>query len=130
MLLSLRLPPSVYTGVGRGAGHSIRLGLSGGGEHRVVPGGSGVAGAGVAVLLDQPFGVVAGDESADRVAHIIDGLVDAAMHDLFLEGTEEALDDAVRLRLADEGGAGRDAPEADLLLEVLGHEVAAVVVAQ
>ena len=33
-------------------------------------------------------------------------------------------------RLGDEGVARRHAPEPDLLLEVVGHEVAAVVVAQ
>jgi len=54
-----------------------RLSLSGGAEHRLVPGGSCVVGAGVAVLFNQPFGVVSGDESADGIAHIIDGLVDA-----------------------------------------------------
>src|SRR5215211_5052903 len=37
---------------------------------------------------------------------------------------------AIRLRLSDEGVARRYAPEADLLLEVVGHEVAAVVVAE
>ena len=47
-----------------------------------------------------------------------------------LEGAEEALDDAVGLRLGDEGEARGDAPELDLLLEVLGHEVGAVVMAQ
>src|SRR6195952_2433461 len=47
-----------------------------------------------------------------------------------LEGAEEALDDAVGLGLGDEGETGGDAPEPDLLLEMLGHEVGAVVVAQ
>src|SRR6476469_9188967 len=107
-----------------------RLSLSGGAEHRLVPGGSGVVGAGVAVLFNQPFGVVSGDESADGIAHIIDGLVDARVHDLFLEGTEEAFDDPVRLRIADERVARRETPKADLLLEVLGHEIAAVSVAE
>ena len=87
-----------------------RLSLSGGAEHRLVPGGSCVVGAGVAVLFNQPFGVVSGDESADGIADIIDGLVDAPVHDLFLEGTEEAFDDAIRLRFADEGVARRDDP--------------------
>ena len=51
--------------------------------------------AGVGILLDQPFGVVAGDKGADGVADLIDGLEDAAVHDLLLQRAEEALDDAV-----------------------------------
>jgi len=86
--------------------------------------------ADVSDLLDQPLGVVLGDEAADGIAHVIDRLVDPAMDDLLLEGAEEALDDAIGFGLADKGVTWRDAPGADLLLEVIGHEVAAVVVAQ
>src|SRR5215213_9015701 len=84
----------------------------------------------MAVLLDQPFGVVACDEGADGVADLVDGLEDASVDGLLLQRAEEALDDAIRLGLSDEGVARRHAPEADLLLEVVGHEVAAVVMAQ
>src|SRR3712207_8679860 len=84
----------------------------------------------MAVLLDQPFGVVAGDEGADCVADLVDGPEDASMHDLLSERAEESLDDAIGLRLSDEGVARRHAPEPDLLLEVVGHEVAAVIVAE
>src|SRR5829696_7141830 len=84
----------------------------------------------MAVLLDQPFGVVAGDEGADGAADLVDGPEDAAMHDLLLQRAEEALYDTVRLGLADEGVARRHAPEPDLLLEGVRHEVAAVVVAE
>jgi hypothetical protein len=49
--------------------------------------------------------------------------------DLLLERPEQAFDDAVGLGLADEGVTGRQAPEADLFLEVVGHEGAAMVVA-
>src|SRR5208283_6130396 len=55
---------------------------------------------------------------------------DAAVHDLLLEGAEEALDHPVRFRFADEGVARGDAPEADLSLEVVGQEGAAVIVTQ
>src|SRR6516225_1787687 len=79
-----------------------------------VPGGARVVGAAQAVLLDQPLRVVAGNESADGMTHVVDG------HDLLLEGTEEALDHPVRFRFADEGAARGDAPEADLPVEVLG----------
>ena len=46
---------------------------------------------------------IAGGEGADGVADFVDGLVDAAVHDLLLEGAEEALDDAIGLRLGHEG---------------------------
>ena len=78
-----------------------------------VPGGAGVVGAAQAILLDQLLRVVAGNESADGITHVVDG------HDL-LEGTEEALDHPVRFRFADEGVARGDAPEADFPVEVLG----------
>ena len=64
------------------------------------------------------------------VPSTVDGLEDAAVDDLLLHRSEEPLDDAIRFGLADEGVARRDAPEPGLLLEVLGHEVAAVVVAE
>ena len=47
-----------------------------------------------------------------------------------LEGAEEALDDTIGLGLGDEGEAWGQAPELDLLLEVVGHEVGAVVMTQ
>src|SRR4028118_102029 len=84
----------------------------------------------MAVLLDQPLRVVAGDEGANGFAYLVEGLEGAAVHDLLLERAEEALDHAVRLRLADEGVARCHAPEPDLPLEDFGHEGAAVVVAQ
>src|SRR3712207_1127093 len=84
----------------------------------------------MAVLLDQPFRIVAGDEGADGVADLADGPEDAAVHDLLLERAEEALDHAIRLGPPDEGVARGHAPEADLLLEDVRHEVAAMVVTE
>src|SRR3712207_3937387 len=84
----------------------------------------------MAVLLDQPRGVVAGDEGPDGVADLADGLEDAAMDGLLFQRAKEPLDHAVRLGLRDEGMARRHAPELDLLLEDVRHEVAAVVVAE
>ena len=107
-----------------------RLLLSGGPHDGLVPRCSGIARTAQAVLLDQPLGVVAGDEVADGVTDLVDGLVDPAMHDLLLEGAEEPLDDAIRLGLADERIAGGHAPEADLVVEMFGEERAAVVVSQ
>ena len=105
------------------------LALCGARDGRVEPGGADVEWAAVAVLPDQPRGVVAGGKGADGVAELVDGLADAAIDDLLLQGAEEPLDHAVGLGFSDEGVAWRDAPEADLLLEVVGHEGAGVVVA-
>ena len=60
-----------------------------------MPSGASVVRASVAVLLDQPFGVVAGGEGADGVSDVVDGLEDTSVHDLLLEGSEQALDDAL-----------------------------------
>src|SRR5689334_23473418 len=83
-----------------------------------------------AILLDEPVGVVTGDEVANRVTDLVDGLVDSAVHDLLLEGAEETLDETIRLGFADERIAGGHAPEADLVMEMFGEERAAVIVAQ
>src|SRR5215212_2988227 len=104
--------------------------LCGAPEGLVVPGDAHGVWAAVSVLLDQPLGVVAGDEGADSVTDLVDGPEDASVHDLLLQRAEEALDAAVRLGLADEGVARRHAPETGLLLEDVRHEVAAVVVAE
>ena len=71
------------------------VGLCGAPERLVMPSGASVVRASVAVLLDQPFGVVAGGEGADGVSDVVDGLEDTSVHDLLLEGSEQALDDAI-----------------------------------
>src|SRR5205807_2031312 len=102
-----------------------------GGPHdSLIPGGSGIARTPQSVLLDQPLGVVAGQEVADGITDLVDGLVDATMHDLLLKRAKEPLDDTIRFRLADERVAGGHAPEADLVVEMFGQERAAVVVSQ
>jgi hypothetical protein len=68
---------------------------------------AGVERAEVAVLLDQPLGVVAGDEVADGLADLVDGLEDAAMDDLLFQRPEQPLDDAIGLGFSDEGVARR-----------------------
>src|SRR5436305_9614809 len=107
-------------------GHKVAL--SGGPHDGLAPGGSGVARAAQAVLLDQPLGVVAGDEVADGVTDLVDGLVDATVHDLLLQRAKESFDDTVRLGFAHERVAGGHAPEADLVVEMFGEERAAMVV--
>jgi hypothetical protein len=75
--------------------------LCGAPEDLLLPDAAHVGWAAMAVLLDQPFGVVAGDEGPDGLAHLRDGLEDATMDDLFFQGAEEALYASVRLGLAD-----------------------------
>ena len=64
---------------------------------------AGLGGARDAVLLDQPFGVVAVDELPDGGAQIRDVSVDGAMDDLSRERASESLGVAVGLGLGDEG---------------------------
>src|SRR5271165_4888746 len=109
-------------------GHKTRL--SGLLHDGLVPCGPCVAGALETILLEQPGGVVSGDKVAHGGANLIDGLIDAAMDDLLLEGAEEPLRDTIGLGFTDERVAWAHAPEADLVLEVPGHEGAAMVVAQ
>src|SRR5947209_11441244 len=61
---------------------------------------------------------------------LVDGLVDATVHDLLLQRAKESFDDTVRLGLANERVAGAHAPEADLVMEMFGEERAAMVVSQ
>jgi hypothetical protein len=84
----------------------------------------------VAVLLDEALGVLASREVAHGVANGVDGLEDRATDGLLLWRPEQPLDGAIRLGFHDEGVARRDAPEPGLLPDVVGHDVAAVVVAQ
>ena len=62
-----------------------------------------LSGAQVAVLFDDPLGIVEFDEVADGVPQLRDVAVDATMDDLFLQRAIEPLGDAVGLGLGDEG---------------------------
>ena len=79
---------------------------------------------------DQPVGIVPGGEIEQRQAQLLDGLEVAHPQEVFLQRTDEALGDAVALGLAHEGRRGLDAEEGDLALEVVGHVVRSVVVAE
>ena len=58
-------------------------------DARVYPDGAGVEWAEVAVLLDQPLGVVAGGEGADGVTDLVDGLEYVSADGLLLQRPEE-----------------------------------------
>ena len=58
-----------------------------------------LSGAQVAVLFDDPLGIVEFDEVADGIPQLRDVAVDATMDDLFLQRAIEPLGDAVGLGL-------------------------------
>lgn len=118
-------PPLYRT---RFPGHAVAL--RGAPEGGVNACGASVERAQVAVFLDEPLAIVACDDVADGVADVVNRLEDAAVDGLLLRRSEEPLHDAIRLGLADEGVAWQDAPELHLLLEAVGREVAAVVMAE
>ena len=86
-----------------------------------------LSGAQVAVLFDDPLGIVEFDEVADGVPQRRDVAVDATMDDLFLQRAIEPLGDAVGLGLGDEGVGRLDAPELDLVGEVVRQIPGAVI---
>ena len=69
-------------------------------------------------------------EGGDGETNFLDVPEEAAMDGLFLQRPVEALGDAVGLRLGDEGEARSDAPEADLVEEVIGGVPGSMVHAQ
>src|SRR5260370_30012860 len=60
----------------------------------------------------------------DRSPDFLQVPEDATVNGLFLQRPVEALSDAIRLRFGDEGEARRDAPEPDLVEEVIGPCIA------
>jgi hypothetical protein len=64
----------------RFSGHGIAF--CGAPDARVEPDGAGIDRAEVAVLLDQPLGVVAGGEGAEGVADLVDGEEDVSVDGL------------------------------------------------
>lgn len=69
-------------------------------------------------------------ELDDSGTHFFDVPEDAAMNGLLLQRPVEALGDAVGLRLGDEGETRSDTPEPDLVEEVVGRVLRAVIHAQ
>ena len=60
----------------------------------------------------------------------VDGVEGVHPEEVLLQGADEAFRDTIALGLANEGGRALDAKEGDLVLEVAGQVVGAVVVAQ
>src|SRR4051812_3435394 len=86
-----------------------QVALCGALEGLLLPSDAHLGWAAIPVLLDQPLGVVAGDEGSDSVTHVLDGLEDATMDGLLFQGSEQPLDHAVGLGFRDEGIARRQA---------------------
>src|ERR1700737_1662038 len=66
----------------------------------------------------------------DRSPDFLQVPEDATVNGLFLQRPVEALSDAIRLRFGDEGEARRDAPEPELVEEVIGRVLRTVIHAQ
>ena len=97
-----------------------------GGDCRGHPPSPGLGGAKVTVPCQQPVLVVAFEVCPDGGADLLGVLVDAAEDDLLLQRAIEVLGCAVALRRADEGEVERHPEEPELVLDVLGHERAAL----
>ena len=71
----------------------------------------------MSVALGEPAFVVEDAPFLEGLVEFLDGVEVADPEELFLEGSDEALGDAVALGFADEGGAGPDTEKADFLLK-------------
>jgi len=87
-------------------------------------------GRSVADAPDDPVVFEAVGKVAERMVELLDGAESVQPEELLLQGADEALDAAVALGLADEGGAGGDPDGPELVLEGVGDELAAVVMPQ
>ena len=80
--------------------------------------------------LGQPAFVVEDAPFLEGLVEFLDGVEVADSEELFLEGSDEALGDAVAPGFVDEGGAGPDTGKADFLLKMPAHVSGAVVVSE
>ena len=69
-------------------------------------------------------------EDQERQAEFLDGSDATYPKEIFLKDTDKAFSNAVALRLAHVGRRILDTEEGDLLLEIVGDELATVVVSQ
>jgi hypothetical protein len=79
---------------------------------------------------DEPSFVVAVGECDERGAQLLNGFECPHPQQVFLEGSNEALGDAIALGFAHEGWRSFDAQTFDLALKVDGHVIGAVIVTQ
>src|SRR5215216_2080425 len=79
---------------------------------------------------DQPLTVVAIPEGEQGLAEVFYGSEVLDPEELFFKGADKALGAAVALRFPDEGRTASDAQEAQLGLEVIAQELAAMIVPQ
>ena len=100
---------------------------SGGAQHEIAP---DLYGGPVSVLPDQPAFVIEDAPSPEGVVAFPDGFEFADPAELFLEGSEEAFHDIVALGCADDGGAGPDAGEGEVLPKMPAPLSGAVVVSE
>src|SRR5215813_14113564 len=84
----------------------------------------------MAMPPDQPLAVVALPEGEQGLAEGLDRGEVLHPEELFFQGPDEALGTAVALRFPHEGRAARDPQEAQLGLEVIAHELAAMILPQ
>src|ERR1700757_2856091 len=84
----------------------------------------------MAVPLDKPPFVVRSTKLVEREAQLLDRAEALHPQQLLLQRSNEPFGDSVPLRRAHEGRTRLDPEEVDLVLEVVGDVLAAVVVAQ
>ena len=79
---------------------------------------------------DEPTFIVALGECDELGAQFLDGFERPHPEHVLLQGSDEALGDAIALGLAHEGRRSFDAQTLDLVLEIAGHVIGAMIVTQ
>ena len=80
------------------------------------------------VAGDEPGFIVVPGELDERGSQLFDGVEGSHPQQVLLEGSDEALCDAVALGLSHEGWRSFDPQALDLVLEIAGHIVGAMIV--
>ena len=79
---------------------------------------------------DEPSFVVVSGELDERGSQFFDGIEGPHPQQVLLQGSDEALCDAIALGFSHEGGRGFDPQAFYFVLEVAGHVVGAMIVTQ
>src|ERR1700756_5371043 len=79
---------------------------------------------------DEPSFIVALGECDELGAQFLDGFERPHPEQVLLQGSDEALGDAIALEFAHEGRRSLDAQTFDLVLEIVGHVIGAMIVTQ